>query len=177
MKDCGSLPTPANGAQASTGTRVGFSTTFSCDPGYDVQGSATRVCQIDCTWSGSDASCTCKLLFIIINRLIYTMAVPYTISMMSMGRFSGHRQWCQQSSLDDHCDPTIIPLTSIAPTIIASTIIAMMPIIPQSHMHDAPPTPWMTKNQSSASLCVHEFCRDLNIASGLMTNVHHAIDR
>ena len=101
MVDCGVLSTPGGGQQTTTGSALGDTASFTCALGFDLGGSAARTCQIDDSWSGSDTTCACKLLFDIINRIAATKARPYTITMMNMGWFVRRQKWRQQSSLDD----------------------------------------------------------------------------
>ena len=51
--DCGSLPDPANGQVTLNGTGFHSMANYTCDPGYGLVGNATRICQLDGTWSGS----------------------------------------------------------------------------------------------------------------------------
>ena len=51
--DCGALPNPSNGKVILTGSLLGSSANYSCDPGYGIVGEAKVVCQSDGTWSGS----------------------------------------------------------------------------------------------------------------------------
>ena len=62
--DCGALSTPVNGEQTSTGTWQDKTSTFSCDYGYDLQGSVTRTCSSSGSWSGTGAVCARKFLFL-----------------------------------------------------------------------------------------------------------------
>ncbi|XP_066302889.1 sushi, von Willebrand factor type A, EGF and pentraxin domain-containing protein 1-like [Branchiostoma lanceolatum] len=60
-KQCSVLIPPAHGSLAGTGVfTFGEAVTFSCDPGYDIQGSGTRVCQATGQWSGTPAQCQKK---------------------------------------------------------------------------------------------------------------------
>ncbi|XP_019625813.1 PREDICTED: LOW QUALITY PROTEIN: sushi, von Willebrand factor type A, EGF and pentraxin domain-containing protein 1-like [Branchiostoma belcheri] len=63
-KACPAASDPTNG-QVSGGRLYGDTVTFSCHPGYELQGSATAVCQADQTWSQDEPSCqlvTCPVL-------------------------------------------------------------------------------------------------------------------
>ncbi|XP_078589882.1 uncharacterized protein LOC144870048 [Branchiostoma floridae x Branchiostoma japonicum] len=55
---CGELAGPENGAKFGDSYLYEDVVTFSCNPGYGLQGSADRTCQADRTWSGEEASCT-----------------------------------------------------------------------------------------------------------------------
>ena len=50
---CGSLPDPANGQVTLNSTGFHSMANYTCDPGYGLVGNATRICQLDGTWSGS----------------------------------------------------------------------------------------------------------------------------
>ena len=56
IRDCGSLPGPANGRVEFTGTTEGATATYSCDSGYRLEGSSTRTC-LSSGWSGTAPSC------------------------------------------------------------------------------------------------------------------------
>ena len=54
--DCGAPDTPANGAvQLSAKNQIA---TFSCGPGYQLEGNSTHVCQQSGEWSGQLPFCT-----------------------------------------------------------------------------------------------------------------------
>ena len=61
---CDNLSIPANGeiTSCSSGTLgVGYegdTCSFTCNTGYELNGSDTRTCQNDGSWNGSDAVCT-----------------------------------------------------------------------------------------------------------------------
>ena len=54
--DCEALPIPTNGQVSLNATVLGSMANYSCDPGYSLVGTPTRVCQEDGTWFGS-ATC------------------------------------------------------------------------------------------------------------------------
>ena len=55
--DCNPLTAPANGLVDHPQTTFMSTATYSCDTGYVVEGQATRMCQADGTWSGSEPTC------------------------------------------------------------------------------------------------------------------------
>jgi cysteine-rich repeat protein len=58
--DCGSLGTPANGSRTGATTTYESTMAFSCDAGYNLAGSASRTCQTDGTWSGTQPTCDAR---------------------------------------------------------------------------------------------------------------------
>ena len=61
--DCGALTDPANGQVSHTaGTTFGETATYSCDAGYSLVGSSTRMCQATGMWSGRAPTCQGMLL-------------------------------------------------------------------------------------------------------------------
>ena len=63
VKDCGGLTDPANGQVSHTdGTTFGETATYSCNAGYTLMGSSTRMCEATGMWSGSAPTCQGMLL-------------------------------------------------------------------------------------------------------------------
>ena len=61
LSDCPGLSNPANGqVDATTAVSTGQTATYTCDGGYSMIGSDTRICQGDGTWSGSEPVCGSK---------------------------------------------------------------------------------------------------------------------
>jgi formylglycine-generating enzyme required for sulfatase activity len=54
---CPPLALPSNGTLTATSFLVGASATYSCNPSFYAQGTATRTCQPDGTWTGSAPVC------------------------------------------------------------------------------------------------------------------------
>ena len=59
---CHILSTPANAMMMCSSGRVGVryegdACNFTCNTGYELTGSDTRICQSDGSWSGSDDVC------------------------------------------------------------------------------------------------------------------------
>ncbi len=55
---CTPLPAPENGAVDQLSPVTAFSVaTFTCDEGYDLEGSNRRLCRSSGQWTGSDTSC------------------------------------------------------------------------------------------------------------------------
>ena len=56
--DCGNLDDIRNGRKIGTAnTTLGFEVMFECNPCYELEGSTTRTCQANSTWSGTEPSC------------------------------------------------------------------------------------------------------------------------
>ena len=55
--DCGILPRPQDGDVALDITTYGATAVYSCDPGFNVDGDATRSCLADGSWSGVEPRC------------------------------------------------------------------------------------------------------------------------
>lgn len=62
--DCGDLPAPSNGqVNVDNGTLyLTGEATYECSSGYELIGTANRVCLSDGRWSGGEPSCRCKWL-------------------------------------------------------------------------------------------------------------------
>ena len=60
MLDCGMLSAPSDGSITLTGTTYLSVATFECDVGYDLSGSASRVCQADTAWNGTTTLCVIR---------------------------------------------------------------------------------------------------------------------
>ena len=59
--DCGPLPDIANGRVViAPDTRLSSTATYSCNPGFNLVGAATRRCQANGEWSGQEPSCERK---------------------------------------------------------------------------------------------------------------------
>ena len=59
--DCGDPGSVQMGVrELLVGTTLGSTTIFKCDPGYLLEGSATRRCQANGRWSGSVPRCVCE---------------------------------------------------------------------------------------------------------------------
>ncbi|XP_066030107.1 low-density lipoprotein receptor-related protein 6 isoform X3 [Pocillopora verrucosa] len=69
---CAHLSVPSNGSLHPCSNLPGNTCRFSCDKGYILTGSATRTCQDDGTWTGTQAKCnaaTCPALSIPANGI------------------------------------------------------------------------------------------------------------
>ena len=60
--DCGDLTDPTDGAvNTSSGTTFNMNATYSCNTGYNLNGTNTRTCQADRMWSGNEPACDSTL--------------------------------------------------------------------------------------------------------------------
>lgn len=59
VRRCGTLSPPDNGYMKcdGDGDNYGATCNFKCTGGYELQGSAARVCQSALTWSGTETNC------------------------------------------------------------------------------------------------------------------------
>ena len=55
---CGGLNSPINGRVSISDNTVGGIATYTCNSGYSLSGSGTRICQNDGSWSGSTPTCS-----------------------------------------------------------------------------------------------------------------------
>ena len=58
--DCGNLTDPTNGSVSFTLTTYNELVSYTCDPGFTLTGSSSRICQQDATWSSSAPNCIIK---------------------------------------------------------------------------------------------------------------------
>lgn len=54
---CGSLSNPLNGAVDVPSRQIGSTATYSCNAGFSLAGSQTRVCKSGGSWSGAAPTC------------------------------------------------------------------------------------------------------------------------
>ena len=59
--DCGPLSVPMNGSSSGDSTVFPNSVLFNCDPGFLLNGSSSRRCQANGTWSGLSVTCVGRL--------------------------------------------------------------------------------------------------------------------
>ena len=57
--DCGALTDPMNGNVLVAHTVFGSVAVYECDENYMRDGSQSRLCQEDATWSGMEPTCEC----------------------------------------------------------------------------------------------------------------------
>lgn len=55
--DCGSLNDPVNGSVVGPTSTFPSMVTYSCDEGFELEGEASRMCQANGKWTGSDPMC------------------------------------------------------------------------------------------------------------------------
>ena len=58
--NCGKPSLPDHGSVSGISTKFPHPVTFTCDSGYEIEGSAVRRCQANGTWSGTEATCKRK---------------------------------------------------------------------------------------------------------------------
>ena len=92
MTDCGNIAPPANGAVdfPSGTTTYGEIADYTCEPGYDLVGVASRTCQSDSHWSGTEPTCDIKGKFLqYISQIIIHKNLFYLIKRMSINHLNG----------------------------------------------------------------------------------------
>jgi len=62
VRDCGRLDPPSNGDIRTTGTGVGDTATYTCNPGFMLVGETTRTFLDNGFWSETAPICTRKIL-------------------------------------------------------------------------------------------------------------------
>ena len=55
--NCGELASPRNGSREGSRTTFPNTLTFACDPGFLLNGSSSRTCQPNGSWSGQKTTC------------------------------------------------------------------------------------------------------------------------
>ncbi len=55
---CPALDSPVNGTVDDADREYQSVATYSCDPGFNLDGAETRTCQSDGTWSGQPPTCS-----------------------------------------------------------------------------------------------------------------------
>ena len=75
--DCGELSAPLNGSVEGSETTFPNVLWFSCDEGFELDGSASRKCQANGTWSGVTTFCRGRLLYILQHSFIANDVVNY----------------------------------------------------------------------------------------------------
>lgn len=66
---CPKLDTPINGRKLGKSHSTGHEVHFLCDPGYELVGSESRVCQESLSWSGQQTTCRGERLALIFCHL------------------------------------------------------------------------------------------------------------
>ncbi|XP_019647923.1 PREDICTED: LOW QUALITY PROTEIN: sushi, von Willebrand factor type A, EGF and pentraxin domain-containing protein 1-like [Branchiostoma belcheri] len=123
-QQCGQPQAPSNGA-VSGGTFYGNHMTFTCDPGYEIFGSAVLTCQGNQQWSASPPTCTlvqCPPLSPVVNgqmsggmsygdQVMFTCNPGYILSgttsrtCQADGTWSGAQPVCNQMKCPDVVAP------------------------------------------------------------------------
>lgn len=60
-RSCGNPGVPDNGEKNSSSYKYGNVVSFSCNVGYNMQGSQVRTCQTNAEWTGTQPTCLSKL--------------------------------------------------------------------------------------------------------------------
>lgn len=62
---CGVLTAPDHGAMSQTGLREGSTANYTCEQGFTLSVSETRVCLDQGVWSGDEPTCNGRQLYIV----------------------------------------------------------------------------------------------------------------
>ena len=81
---CPNLVNPANGMVVVAGMSVGDIATYTCDPGFELEGVTTQTCQSDGTWSGIPPWCEStigkrKIILLCRTQSSYKFHVQYKV--------------------------------------------------------------------------------------------------
>ena len=79
---CDDLPDIPNGSVFQSGSSLGSVTTYSCDPGYELDFDVPRICLDTGEWSGSEPTCRRKILLIqkcMVQSLFEFAAISYRV--------------------------------------------------------------------------------------------------
>ena len=75
--DCGELSAALNGSVQGSDTTFPNVLWFSCDEGFELNGSTSRKCQANGTWSGVTTLCRGRILYILQHSFLATMLLNY----------------------------------------------------------------------------------------------------
>ncbi|TDH17090.1 hypothetical protein EPR50_G00005160 [Perca flavescens] len=75
---CPKLDAPINGRKLGKSHGVGHEVHVLCDPGYELVGSESRVCQESLTWSGQQPTCRGESPALIVCYLALTVMVTFS---------------------------------------------------------------------------------------------------
>ncbi|XP_070554196.1 uncharacterized protein [Ptychodera flava] len=123
--NCGNLSKPDNGGMSSNGTVYQSMTSFYCDFGYDLVGSADRTCTANGTWDGQYVICQIKVCpvlqapmngsltassFEFNSVVVYQCDEGFTLDGSSTSRCLGNGQWDTDPPM---CDINVCPKVDV----------------------------------------------------------------
>ena len=79
---CPMLTDPADGQVVWTGLTPDSTATYTCDEGFELNGTQTRTCQSDGTWSGDPP--TCERMYKHAREVCYHRPVQYLSLVMTL---------------------------------------------------------------------------------------------
>ncbi len=84
---CPALTDPTNGMVSVPNNNFESNATYTCDTGYTLNGDTTRTCGSDGVWSGSDPTCTRKLIHFLIFKspFLYTVKLLTVVPSLTLG--------------------------------------------------------------------------------------------
>lgn len=95
---CGWLSPPDNGKKTGTRYLLGATVSLSCDPGYELRGSAQRTCLEAGIWSGDDTTCVGPddTVGIVVGAVVGALALVLIVTTLVLK----YRQWKRKVKSD-----------------------------------------------------------------------------
>ena len=76
--ECPPLDSPTDGSLTQTGKFYGDSATYTCNPGFTLNGKETLNCQADSTWNGDLPTCfKCKMTYTLTETVSHLNTTVY----------------------------------------------------------------------------------------------------
>ena len=83
--DCGALTHPLSGqVNISSGTTYNQVAIYSCDTGYNLVGSPSRICQANGMWSSTAPSCECEYIRVFRKYFALVLSAHFSVSPQSL---------------------------------------------------------------------------------------------
>ena len=103
LGECRTISPPANGRTYVSGTTVGYTVTYYCNPEYKLIGLSSRTCQENGEWSGAPPSCSRKLCITIMTLMLLT---GYVHKDVYTHKQQEHYAWCKVENTTSHAHCT-----------------------------------------------------------------------
>ncbi|CAI8024487.1 Sushi, von Willebrand factor type A, EGF and pentraxin domain-containing protein 1, partial [Geodia barretti] len=85
---CGALTNPPNGVVDAPETVFPGVATYTCNPGYSLNGGSTRNCQSNAMWSGTAPTCTVVMCQVLLNPPNAIVQHPSGVEYLSTAEYS-----------------------------------------------------------------------------------------